>query len=193
MSWRWREGVLLASGRFVDEVESVDDRQPQSVEGRHQRQEHRIGVRRREAHGQVGGQNQRDQPSAVPQDVGGHLALNTQAHRGVSADTDGKRQDQEEQLGTAALPVHESQEGARRTCLWGGGHGLLLGETVGDGDAVAEGELVGSVAGSVMGVCCWARSSTVRRASSRSLAAMPARTVAASKSASRSVATSVVS
>ncbi len=100
----------LVAGRLVGQVEPVDHRQPESVEGGHDRQQHRVGVRRRHPDHDVRGDHQGGQPAAVPEEVGGNDALDAQPHRGVGADADRQREDEQEQLRAAAPPVHESHD-----------------------------------------------------------------------------------
>ena len=52
------------------------------------------------------------QPAAVADDVGRHGALDAEPDRGVGADPDGQGEQQQEQLGAAAAPVHEPAGGA---------------------------------------------------------------------------------
>ena len=85
----------------------MDHRQPEAVERGDDRQQHRVGVRRDEADRDVAADDQRGQPAAVADDVGGHRALGAEADRGVGADADDQAQDQQEQLGAPAAAVHE--------------------------------------------------------------------------------------
>ena len=102
----------------------------------------------------------RGQPAAVPEEVGGHLALDADADGGVRADADGEREDEQEQLRAPAAPVHEPHE--RR----GLGHQPVVSAV-----RALVGLLVG---GEVLRPCAWA--------SSRSSASMPSSTLPASKS-----------
>ncbi len=74
-------------------------------------QQHRVGVRRGEPDRDVRGDHEGGQPSAVPEQVGGHLALDADADGGVGADADGQGQHEQEQLRAAPAPVHEAHQG----------------------------------------------------------------------------------
>ncbi len=93
----------------------MDDREAEPVEGRDQGQEHRIGVGRHEAYGDVGRHDERGQPTAVPDDVGGDGALDAEPDRGVGADADHERDQEEEELRAPATPVHEPHQSAGLT------------------------------------------------------------------------------
>ncbi len=103
-----RERPDRAAGGGVAEVDAVDDRQTEAVEGGDDRQQHRVGVRREDADHDVAAQAQGGQPAAVPDDVGGHGALHAQAHGGVRAHADQQGQQQQEELGAPAAPVGEA-------------------------------------------------------------------------------------
>ena len=47
------------------------------------------------------------------EDVGRDLALDPESDRGVGADPDREREDEQEELRAPAAPVHESQEARR--------------------------------------------------------------------------------
>ena len=102
--------LLAGEGVVERQVETVDDGQAEAVEGGHDREQHRVGVRRGEADRDVGGHDQRGQPAAVAHDVGRHLALHAEADGGVGADADREREHEQEQLGTPATAVHELHE-----------------------------------------------------------------------------------
>ena len=87
-----REGVRVAQ-RLVGQVEAAQHREPEAVERGHERQQHRVGIGRDDAHGDVGGDDQRRQPAAVADDVGGHGSLDPEADGGVGADADRERED----------------------------------------------------------------------------------------------------
>jgi hypothetical protein len=90
----------------------VDDRQAEPVEGRDEGQEHRIGVRRHDAHGDVGGHDEPGEPTAVAHDVGRDRALDAQPDCRVGADADHERQQEQEELSATATSVHEPHQGA---------------------------------------------------------------------------------
>ena len=70
-----RQAVRLERVVGVDQVEAVDDREAQAVERGHDRQQHRVGVRRHDPDHDVRGDRERGQAGAVADDVGRHLAL----------------------------------------------------------------------------------------------------------------------
>ena len=159
------------------EVEPVDDRQAESVEGGHHGQQDRVGVGRHEPHHDVREDDERGQPPAVREDVGRDLALDAEAHGGVRADADGQREHEQEQLGPAPAAVHELHDHP------GLAHGVALAESVGLAVAVSLGVAVASVVASPASASMvWlaARRRTASWASSRLSASMPSRTVEAS-------------
>ena len=109
----WPRANVLASGfgGQVGQVDAVDHRQAEAVERGDDRQQHRVGVRRDEPDHDVAADAERGQPAAVPDDVGGHGALDAEADRGVGADADDQAEDEQEQLGAASAAV---REGGRR-------------------------------------------------------------------------------
>ena len=110
-----RERVLVLAQRLVGEVEAVDHREAEPVERGDERQQHRVGVRRDDADGHVGGDDQAGQPAAVADEVGRDRALDAEADGGVRPDADREREDEQEQLRTPATPVHEAHEGSGLT------------------------------------------------------------------------------
>ena len=154
-----RQAVRLERVVGVGQVEAVDDREAQSVERGHDRQQHGVGVRRHDPDHDVCGDRECRQTGAVPDDVGRHLALDADADRCVGPDSDGQREDEQEQLRAPAAPVHEAHD---EPCL--------RHQQSASGSAVI-----------------WpARLLTVSWASSRLSTSMPSRTLSASKSHSRS-------
>ena len=103
-------------GRFIyREVVPPEHGQAETVEGRDEGQQHRVGVRRHDADRHVCRDDQGREPAAVAHQVGGHRALDAEADRGVRPDADREREDEQEQLRAPATPVHEAHEGSGLT------------------------------------------------------------------------------
>ena len=102
--------------------------EPEAVERGDHGQQHRVGVRRDGADHEVRDHDQRGQPAAVRDDVGGHVALDADADRGIAADADQQGEHEQEQLGAAAASMHEPEEARGRggRCP-AGHHGRLFG------------------------------------------------------------------
>ena len=102
-----REAADLLAAR---EVDAIDHREAESVEGSHDGQQHRVGVGRQDAQRDVRGEQQHRQPAAVADDVDRHLTLHADADRGVGSQADGEGEDEQEELGAAAAPVDEAHQ-----------------------------------------------------------------------------------
>ena len=104
------EGAGVGVLGLVGQVDAVDHRQAEAVEGGDDGQQDRVGVRREDADHDVAADHERRQPGAVGEQVDREGAVDAEADGGVGADADDEAEEQQHQLGAATSAVDEAPQ-----------------------------------------------------------------------------------